>query len=447
MKKIHFTSGLDLAIGGAPAADLKAAPEPNQVAAIPEKIPFIKPKLAVRKGDSVRLGSLLFTDKRSPEIRFLSPGCGLVSDIQFGPRRIVQKIVIDLDGSEESEPFQQLTPEQIPTLDRADLVRAFVQGGQWPLFRELPFHDIPKPSTSPPLIVVCLDRSDPFAPLPGVYLKDKEDLFRFGLKLLHKLSEKVMVILSQKATDGNESIAALATHVCSGPFPAGDPAAFVYRTKQSSKENRAWYINGQDVLLMAALFATGRYPVERVFTVGGDKSGRACHMSARLGYPVGGLIAADRGALDKTRLVAGSLYNGYALPADSFMGFYETSLTMLADGSRDELFGFARGGFSKISASRTFFSRFNRTPLPVDCGLHGEERACLNCGYCLPVCPVDIVPHYLMKCLLADEIDEALALGLLDCTECGLCTFVCPSKIDLCNAFIQARNVYRKETA
>jgi len=444
MEKIHYTAGLDLAIKGTPSEDLCVAPEPDCVAAIPEKIPFIKPKLHVREGEPVRRGSLLYTDKRSPEIRFLSPGGGQVAEIQFGPRRVIQKIVIDLDASEKNETFIQVKPEQLLSVDRTDLVQALVLGGQWPLFRELPFHNIPEPSTLPPLIVVCLDRSDPFSPSPQIYLKGKEDLFRFGLELLYKLASKVLVTLSKKAADGNDVIKALATHVCSGPFPAGDPGALVYRVKQSSKENSAWYINGQDVLLMAELISTGRYPVDRVYTVGGEKVDHCCHVRARLGYPLANLVDVT---LERTRLVAGGLLSGYTLAPDSFMGFYETSLTALTDGSMDELFGFARGGFSKISASRTFFSRFNRHPLTVDCGLHGEERACINCGYCTPVCPVEIIPHYLLKCVLADEIDEALALGLLDCTECGLCTFVCPSKIDLCSTFIQARGDYRKETA
>lgn len=444
MEKIHYTSGLDLAIKGTPSADLFIAPEPNRVAVVPERIPFIKPKLHVREGDHVRRGSLLYTDKRCPEVRFLSPGGGRVGEIQFGPRRIIQKIVIDLDVSEKDASFTRLTSDQLPFVNRNDLVQALVEGGQWPLFREMPFHNIPDPSTIPPLIVVCLDRSDPFSPVPQVYLKGKENLFRFGLELLHKLAEKVLVSVSEKAADGNHGIAALATHVCDGPFPAGDPGAFVYRVKQKSEENRAWYINGQDILLMAELVSTGKYPVDRIFAVGGEKIDRCCHVSARMGYPLENLVGVD---LEKTRLVAGGLLSGYAADPDSFMGLYETSLTAMADGSLDELFGFIRAGYSKVSASRTFFSRFNRHPLSVDCGLHGEERACINCGYCMPVCPVEIIPHYLLKCVLAEEIDEALALGLLDCTECGLCTFVCPSKIDLCSTFIQARDDYRKEIA
>ena len=55
------------------------------------------------------------------------------------------------------------------------------------------------------------------------------------------------------------------------------------------------------------------------------------------------------------------------------------------------------------------------------------------------------MPQYTYKSLYADEIEEALAHGLLDCVECGLCSFVCPSKIDLSEYLIDARHLYHKE--
>jgi Na+-transporting NADH:ubiquinone oxidoreductase subunit A len=81
----------------------------------------------------------------------------------------------------------------------------------------------------------------------------------------------------------------------------------------------------------------------------------------------------------------------------------------------------------------------------MDCGQHGEVRACVNCGTCARICPVDILPQFTMKCLVADEVEEALAHGLLDCAECGLCTYACPSKIQLREVFPAAKAQYYKE--
>jgi Na+-transporting NADH:ubiquinone oxidoreductase subunit A len=81
----------------------------------------------------------------------------------------------------------------------------------------------------------------------------------------------------------------------------------------------------------------------------------------------------------------------------------------------------------------------------MDSGMHGEERACVNCGSCTRICPVDILPQFTIKCLVADAIEEALAHGLLDCVECGLCSYVCPSKIELREILRKAKYDYYME--
>ncbi len=81
----------------------------------------------------------------------------------------------------------------------------------------------------------------------------------------------------------------------------------------------------------------------------------------------------------------------------------------------------------------------------MDCNFHGEERACINCGSCAEVCPVDILPQFTYKCVLADEIEEALAHGMLDCVECGLCSYVCPSKIELSDVLKNTKKAYYLE--
>lgn len=81
----------------------------------------------------------------------------------------------------------------------------------------------------------------------------------------------------------------------------------------------------------------------------------------------------------------------------------------------------------------------------MDCNFHGEERACINCGSCAEVCPVDILPQFTYKCILADEIEDALGHGMLDCVECGLCTYVCPSKVELYETLKKTKKAYYLE--
>ena len=147
------------------------------------------------------------------------------------------------------------------------------------------------------------------------------------------------------------------------------------------------------------------------------------------------------------RYIVGGVFTGYTSSTDSYMGFYQNALNLVDDGDREEPFGFIRPGFGKPSYSTAFLSALHNKPFPMDCGQHGEVRACVNCGTCAKICPVDILPQFTMKCLVADEVEEALAHGLLDCAECGLCTYACPSKIELREVFRAAKAQYYKETA
>ena len=147
----------------------------------------------------------------------------------------------------------------------------------------------------------------------------------------------------------------------------------------------------------------------------------------------------------RSRFIAGGVFSGYSSEKDSYLGLFETALMVLPEGDEKEFFGFARPGYQKPSYSKAFLSALNKQNLLVDCGMHGEVRACINCGYCAEVCAVDILPQFTLKCILAGEVEEALAHGLLDCVSCGLCTYVCPSKIDLRASLQQARDDYYKE--
>lgn len=445
MIPVNIKKGYRVNIAGEPSHDVEALGKPAQVALLPARIPFVKPRLKVQIGNQVKIGSPVFEDKRNPDLSFLSPGGGKIAQINFGPRRVIKEIVIALDHEEAYESFPIFSESQIKRIERKNLVKAIMAGGLWPLFRELPFRDIADPNFIPPSIIVSLDAREPFQPLPEVYLNNKINLFELGLKILQRLSESVFISTSSNNEFVLKQLNGHLTHTCDGVYPADDPGVLLYHLKKTPSENRAWYINGQDVLLLAVLFKTGKYPVERIVVLGGNLIDKKKHISTRTGVPLDHLV---RGSVDYTktaRYIVGGIFKGYTGSLDSYMGFYETSLVLLPEGDEKEFFGFARPGYRKPSYSRAFLSVFNKSALPMDCSFHGEERSCINCGSCAKVCPVDILPQFTYKCILADEIEEALDHGMLDCVECGLCTYVCPTKIELCEVLKDTKKAYYLE--
>jgi Na+-transporting NADH:ubiquinone oxidoreductase subunit A len=445
MNAIHLKKGFSPPIAGAPSRQLRRLDDPRHVGMVPEHIPFIKPRLLVQEGDPVAIGTPLFEDKRNTRIRLLSPGGGQVTRIVFGPRRIIRQIVIALDKDEPAESFAVPAVDQLATIPRETLVETVLAGGMWPFFRALPFLDLADPDTIPPAIIVRVGDDEPFAPDPAVYLKDRENHFGYGIALLNRLCDQVIVNYAGGETIPPALNEQMVVRRFSGCYPAGNPSVQLYRTRTGPEQNRSWFIDGQDVVLLGEFLQTGRYPVQRIMSLGGSLAPAGGHVSTRAGVPLR-LLCGPLGE-PAARYIVGGVLTGFSSSVDSFMGFYQNALNLIDDGDREEPFGFIRPGYGKPSYSTAFLSAFRRKPFPMDCGQHGEVRACVNCGTCASICPVDILPQFTMKCLVADEVEEALAHGLLDCAECGLCTYACPSKIQLRDVFRAAKAQYYKEIA
>jgi Na+-transporting NADH:ubiquinone oxidoreductase subunit A len=445
MQALRLKTGLDLPLSGAPEARWEALTKPARVALTPARIPFIKPRLKVAVGDRVKIGSLLCEDKRDPRLRFLSPGGGEVAEIRFGRRRVIEAIVITLDPEEEWVDFEPLSPEQVTCLERQELVDHLLRGGLWPLIKALPFRQIASPDEKPPAIYVGLGGQEPFQARPEVYLQQNRAAFAFGMAILARLAPEVRLGLPEERGETLQALHDLATFEFKGPYPSDDPGVHLYHQKRDPAENRSWFIRGQDLLLLGEYGLQGRYPIQRMVALGGCRVLRPLYLTTRVGVPLGDLVHDRLLSGTDVRYVVGGVLTGYRDKVDGFLGWEQTALAVLPAGEEKEFLGFVRPGFRKHSFSRGFLSALNSAPISMDCNLHGEERPCVACSACERVCPVGILPQLAFKSALAGEVEEALAHGLLDCVECGLCTYVCPSKIELCRFFTDAKRTYLKE--
>jgi Na+-transporting NADH:ubiquinone oxidoreductase subunit A len=117
---IKLKHGLDLPITGAPAQRIEAARPVRSVAVIGFDYHGMKPTMEVQVGDRVKLGQLLFTDKKTPGVRYTAPGAGVISAIHRGEKRTLQSVVIDLDGDEQ-ETFAQYSEGHLDTLSDAQV--------------------------------------------------------------------------------------------------------------------------------------------------------------------------------------------------------------------------------------------------------------------------------------------------------------------------------------
>ena len=66
---------------------------------------------------------------------------------------------------------------------------------------------------------------------------------------------------------------------------------------------------------------------------------------------------------------------------------------------------------------------------------HYKERPCSGCGKCVSACPMNLVPQRLNRFFDGEAYDKMKDEGLLDCMECGCCSYICPCNVPLTYKF------------
>ena len=95
MPHIKIKKGHDLKISGVPDKNIVYPSQHSTLAILPNDFRGVKPKLLVKEGDKLKIGSPLFYNKINPDVKWASPGCGKVKNIVYGPRRVIEKIEIE----------------------------------------------------------------------------------------------------------------------------------------------------------------------------------------------------------------------------------------------------------------------------------------------------------------------------------------------------------------
>ena len=141
---IRTKQGLDLPIAGVPSPEIEEGPPVHRVALVADDYIGMKPTMAVAEGDSVKLGQLLFTDKKTAGVRYTSPGCGKVVAVNRAAKRRFQSVVIELKGDEE-ETFRDYSDSDLSGLARDQVQENLIDSGLWTALRTRPFSRVPAP--------------------------------------------------------------------------------------------------------------------------------------------------------------------------------------------------------------------------------------------------------------------------------------------------------------
>ena len=141
------------------------------------------------------------------------------------------------------------------------------------------------------------------------------------------------------------------------------------------------------------------------------------------------------------------MLSGRKIPENGFISFKHRSITIIPEGRERELFGWLTPGLKQESFSRTFLSKyFPSKEYEKDTRIHGGKRAFIQTGDYEKMLPMDILPAHLVKSIIAEDIEEMIALGLLevDAEDFALCSYICPSKIDFGEYILKGLDILEK---
>jgi len=420
--QIKINKGLDVPISGKPELNLSDANPVSTVGLVGWDTPGLKPKMAVAVGDRVKLGQTLFIDKRNPEVCYTAPGGGAVSAINRGERRVLNSVVIELDGDDA---------ETWSTGDK-DIRRTLCESGLWTTLRTRPFGKIPQPDTTPNSIFVTAINTNPLSGDPALVIGEDPEAFLAGLRVVSQLTEGKTYVCTRAGADipcpdGDGFVHA----EFSGPHPAGLVGTHIHFLDPVSIKKTVWHIGYQDTMTIGRLFTNGRLPTERIIALGGPMVKNPRLLRTRRGASTADILDGEMQS-GNARVISGSVLSGHrASGMLGWLGAYHNQISVIGEGSPREFLSWMRPGHKKYSALRAYASTWlHKGDYDLTSSQNGSPRAMVSTGSFERIMPLDILPTVLLKALLVRDTDSAQQLGALELDEedLALCSFVCNGK-------------------
>ena len=190
-------------------------------------------------------------------------------------------------------------------------------------------------------------------------------------------------------------------------------------------------LNIQAVLQVQDAVVEGNPSIERTIALCGPSFKENVHVKVKVGTPLK-YVLKDRLKEGSCRVILNSLLTGFdlndfSLPVDRTF----SQIIAIPEDTERKLFSFLRLGNKTDSYSRSFLSAIIKMKKTMNTNLRGDERPCIQCGYCMEVCPVGIMPAFIDRYIKVGINETLMNYGIFNCIDCNLCSYVCPSKISL----------------
>jgi NADH:ubiquinone oxidoreductase, Na(+)-translocating, A subunit len=438
-RTIKIKKGLDINLKGKPKGELCPMIQSAFYTIYPDDFPGLVPKLAVKVGDKVLAGDPVLYDKNRPDIKIVSPVSGEIVAVNRGEKRKLLSIVVEADKEIR---YKQFGKKGVKGMSPQTIKIALAEAGILSYMRRRPYNYIADPADEPRDIFVPAFYSAPLAPNLDFILRGQEADFQTGLDALAAITEGKVYLGTRNTTQASCLVNAKNVSIVpfKGPHPAGNGSVQINHIKPINKGETVWTVDPANVLYIGRFFNKGIVDLTRIIALTGSE----VNEKARLYYPmlpgtaIKPLVEGNVTEDIHLRYISGDVLTGTHIAADGSLHAGDNQLTVIPEGDEvHEFVGWAMPGLKKFSVSKTYPTFLIEPTMGkeyrIDARIKGGQRAMIMSNEWDKVFPMDIIPEFLIRAIIAMDIDKMENLGIYEIApeDFALCEFVDTSKMEL----------------
>lgn len=446
---IKIRKGLDIHLKGKAEKVKTGISLSDEVGLSPLSFPGLTPKVVVKDGDHVKAGEALFVNKRCQSVSFASPVSGIVTSVVRGERRKVLNVILKPDTTQE---FVDFGKKNVEALSKQEVIDSLLASGLFGYINQLPYAVSTTPETNPKAIYVSALRDKPLAADFEFELIGNENDFQAGLTALSKIAKTYLGIGRGQSSESLQGAKDVEVNIFDGPCPAGNVGVQINNTNPINKGEVVWTVDPTVVIFFGRLFNHGKVDLRRIIAVAGSEVKKPAYAEVVVGQKISSVLSnnipTDNSHL---RIINGNVLTGHKCSIDDFLDAQASEVTVIPEGDdADELLGWIRPRLSQYSTSHSYFSWLTgKKEYALDARIKGGERHMIMSGEYDKVLPMDIYAEYLVKAVIAGDIDKMEALGIYEVSpeDFALPEFVDSSKLPLQSIIRNGLDMLRKENS
>lgn len=443
---IKLRKGLDINLKGKPAQEIVDVKQTDIYAIVPDDFYGMTPKVVVKEQEYVLAGGPLFIDKNNPEVKVVSPVSGVVTCVERGERRKVLSISV---AAAEKQDYREFGKKDVAAMSGEEVKSALLESGLFSFIVQRPYNVVANPKTTPKGIFVSAFDKNPLAADFEFVLKGQEANFQTGLDALSKMAKTYLNISTQQTSAALAQAKNVTITSFDGPNPCGNVGVQINHISPINKGEIVWTLGAEEVIFIGRLFNNGRVDLTRTVAITGSEVKHPAYFKSKVGASLTEIIKSNVKSTDNVRCINGNVLTGKTVKANGFLSSRSTSITIIPEGNDiHEFLGFVMPRTNQFSVSHSYFSwLFPKKEYTLDTRIKGGERHMIMSGEYDKVFPMSIYPEYLIKAIIAGDIDRMEALGIYEVApeDFALCEFVDSSKLELQRIVRQGLDMLRKE--